>query len=106
MFLGVNSMLSAIKRHEFWVLFLVALCICVLTAIYCYVNGQAMRSAHNDEHWGIAALSIYAAVVLAVIFAVKKQTRKLKYFYIPIMFAVFAGFYVYIGNLFECCLGG
>jgi len=102
-------MFNIIKRHIFVISVFITLCVCIFDAVYCYANGQAIASAHLDGHYNSALINIFIAALLSVIFVVRflitKQLR-IKWFVIPIIFIVFAPIHLYIGSLFNCCVGG
>ena len=96
-----------IKLLVFLVCFVVVLCASIFKAIYYYVNGQSIASAHLDGHDSAAILNFLCAVILIillyVIFKLKKPKGIIKWSSIPIMLLVFSLVHFYIGSLFECC---
>ncbi|MCL2699235.1 MAG: hypothetical protein FWE68_02895 [Defluviitaleaceae bacterium] len=100
-------MLKRIKGQRFWSYFSGILCLCILRAIYYYVNGQSIASAHMDGHSMPIASNVFVAVILTIIFIViyiaEKQEWFLKWFLIPVTLVTFALIHFHIASLFACC---
>ena len=80
---------------------------CIVTIVFCIVNGQKMASTHTetDIFWRDAQLAV--AAMLCVAFFVTKETQKLWVLYlIPALLAVTAFLYVFIVGQYPCCMGG
>jgi len=103
-------MLNKIKRHRFLISFIGFFCVCILKAIYYYANGQSIASAHLDGHYFASLENIFATVILTVVFllyfAIKKRKPTFKWFSIPAIIIAFVPLHMYIGTLFDCCVGG
>ena len=103
-------MLIMIKKHRFLISFAGASCLCILRAIYYYVNGQSIASAHLDGHYFAPLENIFIAVSMSIVsiayFAVKKRKPTFRWFSIPAVFIAFAPLHMHIGGLFDCCVGG
>ena len=108
--LGGTKMLKKLKRHRFLFCFIGTLCVFGMRAVHYYVNGQSIASAHLDGHVFAPLSNVFIAVILAiiliVIFIIKKQNEIQKWFLIPVIIIAFALLHIYIGSLFECCPGG
>ena len=100
-------MLDMIKRHRFLFWSLIVLCVCILRAIFYYVYGQTIASAHLDGHYFASEFNIFIAIVLTIVFVViiivKRQKKYLLWLSIPAVVIAFAPIHDHIGNLFYCC---
>jgi len=101
-------MLDIIKRYRFSFWMIVTFCLFACRVLYYYVNGQALASAHLDDHVFGVFLNIFISVILAVIllivFVVKRNKKTIKWFLMPAIIIAFSPLHYYIGSLFPCCV--
>ena len=78
--------------------------------MYYYVNGQSIASAHLDGHYFAPLENVFIAVTIAAVllicFIIKKRKLAFKWFSIPAVILAFAPLHMFIGTLFDCCVGG
>jgi len=85
--------------------FISAMIICIILTLYCVFNGPYIASTHTEPQGVIAGDQTIIAIILTILFAVNKNTRKWEWFLIPFILVIFALLYIFIVNLYPCCTG-
>ena len=105
------SLLRIIKSLPFLFCYFAILIIFGLKMLRYYTNGQAIASAHMDDHFFPVVWNVFVAFVFVVIFAVifavayifKRKIDISKWFTIPVTLLVFAVPHWRFTSMFYCC---
>ena len=96
--------MSTKKISPFGVILVMTIIYCILSLIYCWVNGQAMMSTHLEPHYGWRFLQCAIAAIMILIFLISR--RSIYWYLIPYFLIMSALLYVPIVNQYPCCSGG
>jgi hypothetical protein len=77
---------------------------CLISLMYCWINGQAMMSTHLDPHYAWRFLQCIIATIIATFLFFTRA--KCYWYFIPLTLVVTAHLYVLIVNQYPCCVGG